>query len=351
MSIQIARRAALAALMLVSLASCGFIANKGRIKIATLNGKPITRGDFDKVLREMSPKTRPLIRTKGDVRSALQNYLDKCVRNKNAEDLLAANKIHVPREMAEAVLRMNEPELFFKISNPEDYRMTEQDLVYMKQEREYRIDEMLKDLEAEQGVLYRIDRAVTESLIAITDQEYANEFEVRRAELKHPERIAFTGVLIPGDTPEARSAGAAVARKLQAHTAPQDTAKEFGAMNAQVIEAELANDPTKRKFAPFWEQAAGAQVGTVLGPVFIQGWTEATQDAQGKVTQRPYPNGMLVFLVTGRTDETPKTLEESKPELQRNILYGKVMDQLRAENGAQIIEENLPDPGMYDTPQ
>lgn len=315
-----AAAAALAVFVLMS--SCGFIADKDRIKIAMLNGKPITRGDFDKVLREMSPKERPLIRTKGDMLKAVQDYLDRRVREQNAEELVAANRLHVPRELAEAVLRINDPEVFIKIENPEDYKMKEEDLKYFEQEKEIRIDEMVKDLEAEQGVYLRIEQAVAENTIAISDKEYADEFEVRKAQLKHPERVAFTGVLIPGDSSEVRGASTELAKKLKAGASPREFVNGPTPLpGAAIVEAELENDPMKIKFAPFWQQASGANVGDVIGPIFIQGWTEATQDAQGKVTQRPYPDGMLVCVVTGRTEEMPKTLDESKPELQRNILY------------------------------
>lgn len=345
------RAAALCALAAFSLSSCFGIIDKERRKIAMLNGKAITRGDFNKVLRDMSPETRPNIRTKGDVRSALQNYLDKRVRYTNAEDLVAAGKISVPREMAEAVLRINKPEIFFEIANPEEYHMSEQDLKHMDEEREIRIDEMLKELEAEEGVLYRINQAVKEQTITVSEDEFQKEFDLRKADLKHPERIAFSGVLIPGDSQEARAASAEVTRKLRAGSTVQDLVNENASLKAEIIEAELEKDPGKVKFAPFWQQASGAQVNDVVGPIFIQGWTQATQDAKGTTSQREYPAGMLTIKVTDRTDETPKTLEEAKPQLQRSILYGKVMDQLRTENGVQIFEENLDDPGMFDQRQ
>lgn len=349
MSTQSVRGVALAALVAVSLTSCFGIIDKGRRKIAVIDGKPVTRDDFDKVLRDMPAQTRPLIRTKGDMLSALQAYLDKRVRYKNAEDLLAAKKIFVPREVAEAVLRVREPEIFVKIANPEDYKMSQEDLKYMEEDREIRIDEMLKELEAEQGVQYRIDEAIKESTLTITEQEYADEFAVSRDKLFHPERVAFTGVLVPGASSGARAAATELARKIHGGAAPGDLVGAAPDLHAAIIEAELENDPSKRKFASFWEQAAGAKVGDVIGPVFIQGWTEATQDAQGKVTQRPYPDGMLVCLVTGRTDQTPKTLEEAKPDIERTIYYAKVMDQLRKQDGVQVFEDQLADPGMYDT--
>jgi hypothetical protein len=50
-----------------------------------------------------------------------------------------------------------------------------------------------------------------------------------------------------------------------------------------------------------------------------------------------------------RVEEIPKTLEEAKPDLIDNLLYAKVMQQLRQKAGVQIFEAKLPDPSMYDT--
>lgn len=344
-----ALRAALSLTLCCCVLSCGYIYNKDRIRIATLNGKPITRGDFDKVIRDMAPDQRPMIRTKGDVRRALENYLDEQVRNINADRLLAQNKIHVPRELAENLYRYQHPEAFIEISNPEDYNLNQRDLEYMKEEREIKIDELLKKLQAEAGIQYRIEQAMKEGLMSISDEEYQREYELRATTLKHFERIAFTGLLIPGESSEARSAGIAAKQKLAAGVAPEDLAAEFASLGAQVLESELENDPQKVKYKSFWEQAEGRNVGEVIGPMYIQGWVAVETDAIGRSTQKPYPDGILVAVVTGRTDESPKSLEESKPDLQYNILYTKIMDQLRSENGVQIFEDKLPDPGMYDT--
>jgi len=334
-----------------SLVSCGFIADKDRIRIATLGGKSITRGDFDKVIRDMAPDERPLIRTKGDVRKSLENYLDAQVRNANATVLEEQAKIFVPRELAEQLLRYKRPQLFIDIQRPQDYNLTERDVQYMAEEREIKIDEEWQKLKAEAGVQYRIEQAMKEGLMTIGDAEYQAEYEIRRAELNHFERVAFAGVLAPGNTQEIRAAGLEIKKRLTEGAAPEAVATEFANLNAQLIESELDHDPRKVRYASFWEQGENAQIGDVVGPIFIQGWVAKEEDAQGRITDKPYPDGVLVCLVTGRTDQTPKSLEESKPELQYNILYSKIMDQLRVENGVQIFEDNLPDPGMYTTTQ
>ncbi|HRK36388.1 MAG TPA: hypothetical protein PLJ47_17455 [Candidatus Hydrogenedentes bacterium] len=335
----------------LSLPSCGYIADKDRIKIATLNGKAITRGDFDKVIREMAPDERPLIRTKGDVRKALENYLDAEVRNQNAEALLEQQKIFVPREIAEQMLRFKRSDLFIEIARPEDYKLNERDIEYMKEEREIKIDEEWRKLHAEAGVQYRIDQAIQEGLITITDEEYQSEFAIRSGTLIHYERVAFKGILVPGGSAEARTAGTEIRQRLQKGETPEAILPQYESIGAQIIESELDHDPAKTRYASFWEQAENAQPGQIVGPIAIKGWVAKVEDAQGRVTENPYPDGMLVCVVTDRTDEKPKTLEESKPQLQFNILYAKIMDQMRTENGVQIIEENLPDPGMYTASQ
>ena len=345
-----ATRSACASICLaVFIGSCGWIADKDRIRIATFDAKPITRGDFEKVIRNMAPEERPLIRTKGDVRKALQNYLDTLVRNKNAKDLLEQKKIFVPRELAEAYYRFRHPEAFIEMTRPEDYNLTQRDVEYMKEEREIKIDEAWQKLQAEEGVRHRIEQAVQNGLVSISDAEFATEFEIRRKELVHFERVAFSGVLVPGGTEESRAAATEIKQKILQGSSPAAISQEYAALNATVIESVLANDPSKPKYKSFWEQATGAPVGGIVGPVFIQGWTAREQDAQGKTTERPYSDGMLVFVVTERSDEKPKTLEESKKDLEFNLLYAKMMEQLRTENGVQIFDDKLPDPGIYNT--
>ncbi|GMU92587.1 MAG: hypothetical protein AMXMBFR4_16450 [Candidatus Hydrogenedentota bacterium] len=330
-------------------AGCGWIADKDRIVIATLEGKNITRGDLDKVIRNMPPDERPPIRTKGDVRKTLANYLDAQVKSKNAKRLQGEGKIHVPRELCEAVYRANHPEAFIEMSNPEDYNLTERDVQYMKEEREIRIDELCERILAEVGIEHLVSQAQEDGSIEITDAEYQNEYEIRKGTLHHPERVTFSGVLIPGASEDVRSAGAEARLKLAQRMPAAEVAKQYKSLGAQVLESELENDPRKFKFAGFWQQASGAEIGAVIGPIFIQDWQAAEEDVQGSQARSLLPSGVLVCVIQDRVDETPKTLEEAKPDLEYNILYAKVMERLRQESGVKIFDDKLPDdPTFYD---
>ena len=328
---------------------CGYIADKDRIRIATMDGKPITRGDLNKILHDMAPDARPTIRTRGDLLKALQNSIDSRLKRSLADSLKEQGKIHVPRELAERFCLVKHPEQYGMMTNPEDYNLTQRDLDFMKQERELGVDEELKALEDEQAVMFRIDEAMKSGLIQITDEEFQREYETRKGDLKHYEKVSFRGVYLPSASPEASAAAAAIVRRLNMGESVDDVAKAYASAQADILEATLENDPKNRKFAGFWQQAAETQPGAVVGPVVIQGWERGRLDAQGQRVMERIPDSLLVAQIVDEVPEKQKTLEESKPDLTPLILYAKVMDQLRKEHGVSIFEDKLPDPSMYDT--
>ncbi|MBX7257182.1 MAG: hypothetical protein K1Y02_12535 [Candidatus Hydrogenedentes bacterium] len=330
-------------------AGCGYIADKNRIRIATMDGKPITRGDLTKILHDMDPDERPTIKTRGDLLKALQNYIDMRLKNELAKSLKDQGKIHVPRELAERIYLIKNPEQVGMIGNPEEYKLTQRDIEYMKQERELGIDKELEKLEAEQAVAFRIDEAMKSGLIQILDEEYQSEYETRKQDLKHYEKVSFRGVFVPASNPEAGSIAASIVGRLHAGESIDDVAKSLANAKADILEAQLSHDPRNQKFAGFWQQAAESKPGDIVGPIFIQGWERGRLDAQGKQILEQLPESLLVAQVVDEVPETQKTLEESKEALAPLILYAKVMDQLRKEHGVSIFEENLPDPSMYDT--
>jgi len=329
-------------------AGCGFIADKDRIVIAKMDGESITRGDLEKAIRNMSSDERPMIRTKGDVRRALENYIDRKLKEQLAETLRAEGKIHVDRELAAQLARAKHPEQFLDMTNPGDYELDETDVRYMEEEREYLIDDEVRRLEAEQAVYVRIAEAVENGTLQPSEQEYQEEYEVRKESLKHYERIAFSGVLVPGsDDPSVRAA-TAIRGRIATGDSPDDIANDYREMNVQPIESGLENDPTMPKYAGFWQQASGAEPGDILGPIFVTGWQAARQNAQGQTVFAPLPDGLLVCKVTGHESAVQKTLEEAKPDLIQPILYGRMMDMLREQHGVEIYEDKLPDPSMYE---
>ncbi|MCC6695466.1 MAG: peptidyl-prolyl cis-trans isomerase [Candidatus Hydrogenedentes bacterium] len=332
-------------------AGCGYIADKSRIKIATINGKSITRGDLEKVIREMSPDERPNIRTKGDVLKALQNYLDATLKNDLADKLREQGKLHVDRQIAEQVYRSKHPEEFLKMDNPQDYELTPQDLEYMKQEREYGIDEEVKRLEAEQAVYIAIGEAVQSGAMQVSDEEYQEEYELRKDELKHLEKAAFAGIVVPGSEQSSVDAAMSARARLAQGESLDAIAAALTEQGAVRVESGLENNPAEMKYAGFWQQASGAEPGTILGPIFIQGWVRVRQNAQGQEVAEPIPSGLLVCTLTDRVEPVQKSLEEAKQDLVGLILYSKMMDKLRKDANVQVFEDKLPDQSMYDTGQ
>jgi len=330
---------------------CGYIADKGRIKIATINGEAVTRSDLERVIREMSPDERPIIRTKGDVRKALQNYLDATLKKDLAEKLKEQGKIHVDRKIAEQVYRQKHPEEFLKIERPEDYEMSPQDVAYMEQEREYGIDEEVKRLEAEQAVYTAINEAVQSGAMQVSDEEFEEEYNLRKADLKHFEKAAFVGVIIPGSEQASVEAAMGARSRLAQGESVDTIVASLAGQGAIRIETGLENDPAQFKYAGFWQQASGAEPGKILTPIFVQGWVQVRQNAQGQEVAEPIPSGLLVCTITDRVEPVQKTIEEAKPDLVGQLLYGKMMEKLRKDAGVEIFDDNLPDPSMYDTRQ
>ncbi len=329
---------------------CGYIADKDRIKIARVDGDYITRGDLEQAIRTMSADERPIIRTKGDVRRALENLIDKQIKDELADGMRKEGKIHVDRELARQITIAKHPEQFVDIKNPEDYGQEEGSEQYRKQEQEYLIDDEVHRLEAEQAVYLKIKEAVENGTLKPTEQEYQQEYDLRKEDLKHPERIAISGLLIPGSGEASVGAASAVRGRLATGESAEDIASEMRNVNASVIESALENSGNA-KYAGFWQQASGAQKGDILGPIYVTGWEAIRQNAQGQSVAQRLPDGVLVCRVTDYTPPVQMTLEEAKPELDRDILYAKMMDLLRKEHGVEIYDDNLPDPSMYETGQ
>ena len=123
---------------------------------------------------------------------------------------------------------------------------------------------------------------------------------------------------------------------------------EFSGQGGEVLESALQHDPRNLKFEGFWRWASGAEVGRIIGPMWIQGWERQRHDAQGQVVREVVPNSFLTAVITGTTPETTKTFEEAREEVTTPLLYLKMMNRLREGYGIETFPDNLPDPAMYD---
>jgi hypothetical protein len=104
-------------------------------------------------------------------------------------------------------------------------------------------------------------------------------------------------------------------------------------------------------FQSFWAEASETSKGDIVGPVLVSGAARYAPD--GKTVQ-PIPPALLVCVIQKMIPQRPFTFEEAlenefaKNFLAQNIVYVKVVQELRDNAGVEIFEDNLPDPSMYD---
>jgi hypothetical protein len=338
-------------------AACGFIADKDRIKIAKVRDTYITRGDLFKVIREMPDDERPIIRNKGDLLRVLNAYIDDQIRGPLVQEVeqqfAGQGKPLVSREAAKQRYFSEHAEddyaSMYAVDNAAAVGMSQAQLEIMKQQIDLGIDRTLEKMKSETAVALRAVQAFKEGKLKITDAEYEQEYKLRKEGLKKLEWMEFAAFRFPVDMPNSEAEAAAVRRRL-------DAGESFDALQAEckakdpsfVLRSEIENNPGLAKFSGFWMNASGSQKGDILGPIYLPEYQMmGSPDAQGRAAVKNMPAAYLVLKVLDHRPETPMTLDEAKLNLMPFILIGKMMTQLREDNGVVIYEKQLPDPAMF----
>ena len=334
--------------LVAALASgCGMIADRDRIVVAEMGGETITRGDLMEVIREKPPEERPVIRTRSDLAEALRNHIDDEIRRRLGQRLAREGVISVPRERAEQVFAQTNPELMLELQNPEEWGMDDAMLAAMRDEREFGIDRVHDRLLGEEAVMHRIRQALQHGNIAISEEEYEEEFRRQEDQLTHPETVTVRGLFFPQTGPGVQAVAAEARQSLDEGEDFEEVAERYegeGAAHA-VPRARLEQDPRSpatQRYQAFWHSASGGEEGQIIGPVRVP---------SPQVGQRQLPDSFFVAEILERTPEEPKTLEEAREELRVPILYRKMMEQLREEFDVTIYEDQLPDPALLDPEQ
>ena len=331
-------------------AGCGWLADPDRIAVAKINDKVIRREDLEKVLREMLTEERPHIRSRSDLLRVLEDHIDRTLKHALAAELQEQGKIDVSREVAANQFDAMHPKYRSYIENGEAMGMTQSERTYFQEEREILINRLRKDLLGEAAVEYRAIEESKAGTLTITDQEYRDEYEYAKEELKNYETVAFEAVYFPKDQPDASTIATRALERLRAGEEIRDLAAEYTAAGTGFsLNSVLRKDPrSSQKFQSFWQQASGAKTGDALGPIFITGWHRTQADDQGRVNVALIPDAFLVCKVRQAVPESVKSLEEAKPELAARLLYAKMIRKLREENGVEVYEERLPNPAASD---
>ena len=342
---------------IVSAAGCGFIADKDLIKIAKFKDRYITRGELAKVIRDTPDDERPIIRNKGDLLRVLNDYIDDLIKTPIAEEmqkqLEAQGKTLAPREAAMQRYFKEHAEdnyaAMYSTENAEAAGMSQIQLDAAKAQIDLGIDRVLEKMRGEAAVAVRAMEAVKKGTLTITDEEYQQEYALRKDDLKKLEWMRFWSIRFPADMPNSETAAANVRKRLDAGESFEKLVEEYAARNPNfVLSSEIENNPGLAKFQQFWLNASGAKKGDIIGPVFLPEYQiMSNPNAQGKAAVRDMPAAYLVLQVLDQRPETTFTIEEAKPKLAPFIFISKMTAQLRQEEGVEIYEDKLPDPAMF----
>lgn len=329
---------------------CGLLVDSDRIVVARMDGEPIRRGDLSRILREMDDEERPIIQTRGDLLQALNRYIDGRIKEELGEKLKESGELEIPRARAEQVYFEQHPEdrAVRQIQDPSALGYSPAEFRAMKDLIESRIDDVEAELYGDASVMFEAQRAARDGLITIEEEEYEQEYRLRKDEIKSLERISFTAIQIPSSMDGAAAEAAAIKKRIDEGESFDALVEEYGAKNPQfVLQSEMENNPSLAKFQTFWHTLHGAEEGKVYGPVFLPEYEMAAQLRDGRTMSRAFPAALLVLRVDSHQPSTTLSLEEAKQYLSPEILIRKMMQRLREQHGVEIYPDQLPDPSGY----
>lgn len=331
-------------------AGCGLVAEKDRIIVATIGDETIRRGDLMEIIRDMPDEERPIIQTKDDLLATLNSVINERLKKALVKKLRKQQLIKVSRDTARDLYMRIHPEYInvTRITDPSVLNLTEGDLVALRAEIEFGIDDMEERLLHDEAVQYKIREALQKGTMSISEDEFREEHANRKAELIRLERIDFQALRFPTQIPNASSQAAHARQRISSGEPFEKIFDEFsGRDRASVIESSMENDPSVRKFEGFWSVMAGSMTGDVMGPVYLPAYDVVRERADGSAQITKMPGAHLVLRVQNHVPSAEMTLEEAKPVITRDILTRKIMERLRLENGVEVYPEKLPDPAGY----
>ncbi len=358
--------AAVCAVALLAIPNCGRMIDKDRIRIAKIGDKYITRGDLFRLLREMSDTERPKISSRGDLLRLLNQHIDSLIKLPLGQKLKAEGKIDVPRDLAR--------EEFFKESGDEgdqlrtmwrmeipkngeitplmrEYDLTPEKLQFQKDNIDDETDRTLAKMLGEQAVQYLAVDTLKEGKLKITDEEIEREYRFAGDSLRTFEEITFRAVRFPAAIPDAAAQASHVRALINGGQSFESLVDAYLLKGQQdkmgyVIESAIQNNPGLQRFRGFWNVAAGANEGDIIGPVYLPEYQQVAVGQDGKTKSVVMPDAYLVLKVLQHKAEHTLTIEEAKPTLAAPLIVGKMMELLRQENGVEVYQGDLPEPAQ-----
>lgn len=339
---------------------CGLIADRGRVVVATLDGKNITRDTLDDLIYDMPDDERPHIRTREDYLRVLTQYIDKQIKIPLGQDLAAKGEIKIDREAAR--------EQFFKSSGDKEdqyrhmwaipvpkpgeeealmkeYNITARDIQAIKDIIEQGTDQIVEKLQGEEAVNYLAVKDFKDKKIVLDEEQLKTEYELTKENFKTLESLTILGLQFPTAMPGASEEASKVRTRLNNGENFDTILNEYLQKDMRFgIESVIENNPSLERFKGFWLQASGAAVGDVLGPTYMPDYSRMKKDASGQAVQETVPECWIVFKVLEAKPAQIMPFEEAKALVAGPVAYVEEMEKLREEHGVKIFEENLRDP-------
>lgn len=352
----------------VFLSACGMLIDKDRIVVAKFGDSKITRGDLFTYIRRMSDTERPRIRNKSDLLDVLNKNLDDRVRlavadrfaSNAAEFAEVAQQIYVPMglaiqryiaesgdegQMIRMILTSPLPDSGEETPLMKEFNMSHAQWRARRDYYEIKAEDLRDKMQGDAAIMYLGAKDYQAGKLAIDPAKVEREYTMKKEAMRKMETLAFFAIEFPAALPDATANAAKTRARIDAGESFDTVAAEFQAHDPNsVSNSAIENNPNLEKFRTFWNEATGAEPGKILGPVFLPSSGRVRIGADGKPVQYRAPDSYLVLKVLEHTPERVLTLQEAQPDLMPDLIYAEKLKALRKEYGAEIYEDQLPDP-------
>jgi hypothetical protein len=287
----------------------------------------------------------------------LNRHIDETILDQLALQLRGERKIDVPRSVSKLTYFMRNPEdrVKYEVQTVED--MEEQDfdvsqgqINAIKADIEFKIDRVEGELLREAALQYAYKEALRNGTLTITDDEFKREYELNKNRLFFYERVGFIGVRFIAGFPQSPDEVENAKERLDGGMSFEELINLYGGINEDmIVTSQIYNDPRLPRFQSFWNKVSGAEVGEVIGPLYMPEYTYQEQKPDGTIESVKQPAAHMIIQVTEHEPARQKSWEDAKVDLAPLILRRKMMQRLREEHGVEVYEDKLPDPGRYDS--
>lgn len=225
------------------------------------------------------------------------------------------------------------------------YELTPEAIQFQKDVIEQGTDRELERLLGERAVMFLATEAYQNKELTLDEDALRMEYDLSKNDFKTLERMTILGLQFPTAQEGSSAEASAVRQRLNDGESFDAILDSYLSKSMNYgIESVIENNPELDRFRGFWQEASGAQVGEIRGPVFMPEYARMKTNAQGQVEQAIVPECYLVFKVIEYAPESVRPFEEALPYVAPTVAFSEMMELLREQRGVKIFEDKLPTP-------